>query len=262
MTPNRLGWGAFALFLAATGGCSGSSAVASGPDAIRVGFVIRAAGGVANRLVGVALSAAKLANQSYATVAGREFDYVTPENETPSSRTSSLRRTQPTPRPSSSTTTTASRPPGPKADAAYALAVKLKSDGAAIQGVGLQNHDALTSPAPADLAANMQRLVAQGFVVNISELDITECAAASGQGNTAQATQWHAIAAVCVAQARCNGIMTWGIDDADSWKTLDTAFNCTTGDPLPYPLMFDDSFAPKPSYTAMLNALPGEMDNA
>ena len=147
---------------------------------------------------------------------------------------------------------------GPKADAAYALAVKLKSDGAAIQGVGLQNHDALTSPAPADLAANMQRLVAQGFVVNISELDITECGAASGQGNIAQATQWRAIAAVCVAQTGCNGITTWGIDDPDSWKTLDTAFNCTTADPLPYPLMFDGAFAPKPSYTAMLNALLGK----
>jgi endo-1,4-beta-xylanase len=147
---------------------------------------------------------------------------------------------------------------GPKADAAYALAVKLKGDGAPIQGVGFQNHDGLTSPATADLAANMQRLVARGFVVNISELDIAECGAAAPQANAEQATRWRAIAAVCVAEAACDGITTWGIDDADSWKTLDATFHCTTGDPLPHPLMFDDAFAPKPSYTAMLNALLGK----
>ncbi len=147
---------------------------------------------------------------------------------------------------------------GPKADAAYALAVKLKSDGVPIQGVGFQNHDGLLTPAAADLAANMQRLVTQGFAVNISEMDIDECGAATGQGNAAQATQWHAIAAVCLAQAACSGMTTWGIDDADSWKTANPLFHCTTGDPLPYPLMFDNAFAPKSSYTAMLNALLGE----
>jgi endo-1,4-beta-xylanase len=147
---------------------------------------------------------------------------------------------------------------GPKADAAYALAVKLKGDGVPIQGVGLQSHDSLMSPTAAEFAANMQRLVTQGFVVNISELDITECGAASGQGNAQQATQWHAIAAVCVAQAGCNGITTWGIDDADSWKTANPMFHCATGDPLPYPLMFDNAFAPKPSYMAMWNTLLGK----
>ena len=68
----------------------------------------------------------------------------------------------------------------------------------------------------------------------------------------------HAIAAVCVAQAACKPITTWGIDDADSWKTADPAFHRTTGDPLPYPLMFDNAFAPKPSYTAMWSVLLGK----
>ncbi len=147
---------------------------------------------------------------------------------------------------------------GPKADAAYALAVKLKGDGVAIQGVGFQSHDSLTSPTAAEFAANMQRLVNQGFAVNISELDIDECGAAAGQGNAEQATEWLAVVAACIAQPACTGITTWGIDDADSWKTQNAAFHCTGGDPLPYPLMFDNAFAPKPSYLAMLNALLGK----
>jgi endo-1,4-beta-xylanase len=89
--------------------------------------------------------------------------------------------------------------------------------------------------------------------VNISELDIDECGAPAGQADALQAKYWHDIVQACVENVNCQSITTWGIDDKDSWRR--TCKN--SPDQLPHPLMFDDAFAPKPSYKAMMQALLG-----
>jgi len=142
----------------------------------------------------------------------------------------------------------------PKADAVIALAIKLKADGVPIDGVGFQCHLGLNRAPATELAANMKRLTDRGFLVNISEIDISECDAPAGQGDAMQAAYWHDIAAACVANASCNGITAWGIDDKDSW--IKTCKNAPGR--LPRPLMFDDSFTAKPSYSATMQALLGK----
>src|SRR5258706_3973152 len=94
---------------------------------------------------------------------------------------------------------------GLKSDRVYELVKGLKQGGVPIDGVGMQMHvDATSYPQPADIAANVQRLVALGVLVNISERDVRIRPASGTTAERAhpQRRVFHDIIAVCAPEPR------------------------------------------------------------
>ena len=141
---------------------------------------------------------------------------------------------------------------GPKSDRVYELVKALKQGGVPIDGVGLQMHvDATSYPQPADIAANMQRLVALGLLVNISEMDVR---IRTASGTTAQRLDlqkqvFHDIVAVCAAEPRCHAVTFWGFTDKHSW--IDAFFGADN------PLLFDEGYRAKPAFFGVQDAFRG-----
>jgi endo-1,4-beta-xylanase len=141
---------------------------------------------------------------------------------------------------------------GAKSDRVYELVKGLKQGGVPIDGVGMQMHvDATSYPQPADIAANMQRLVALGLLVNISEMDVR---IRTAPGTTAQRLDlqkrvFHDLVAVCAAEPRCHAVTFWGFTDKHSW--IDAFFGADN------PLLFDEGYRAKPAFFGVQDALLG-----
>jgi endo-1,4-beta-xylanase len=139
---------------------------------------------------------------------------------------------------------------GVKSDRVYELVKGLQQAGVPIDGVGMQMHlDATSYPQPADIAANIHRLVALGLLVNISEMDV-RIRTASGsiaQRLDLQKHVFHDIVAVCVAEPRCHAITFWGFTDKHSW--IDSAFGPDS------PLLFDETYRAKPAFFGVEDGL-------
>jgi endo-1,4-beta-xylanase len=137
---------------------------------------------------------------------------------------------------------------GAKSDYVYNMVKGMLARGVPINGVGLQMHtgSADVSPSAAQVTANMQRLEALGLNVVISEMDVQICTS-----NVAtQRSRFHDIVAVCGAEPLCLAVTVWGVSDKYSWLNGAT---CAT----PQPLLFDDSYGPKPAYAGVLDAFLG-----
>lgn len=128
-----------------------------------------------------------------------------------------------------------------------------------IDGVGMQmhlNHDWPSN----DLPTAIQDIANTGLLVHLSELDIkanynndvSELTAARAQ---AQADQFQNAAyyyKTLVPTSQQHGITIWGFRDRDSWL-YDNG-----GD---WPLLFDNSFDPKPAYDGFVDGLKGNAVN-
>jgi endo-1,4-beta-xylanase len=140
---------------------------------------------------------------------------------------------------------------GPKSDAVHALVQGLLERGVPINGVGLQMHVSLRwPPDPEDVAANMARLGALGLQVHVTEMDVR---IQDGVGTTeerlaAQADIYRDMMDVCLESSACKAFVTWGFTDRHSWIPQHT------GHP-DAPLLFDESYRPKPAYHAIMDAL-------
>ena len=141
---------------------------------------------------------------------------------------------------------------GRKSDDVYDLVRDLVAQGVPIGGVGLQMHlDAASRPSTADIARNIRRLAELGLLVNFSEMDVR---VARVGGDLAarleeQRRVYHDVIAACVAEPRCHAVTFWGFTDRHSW--IDAFYGPDD------PLLFDDSYRPKPSYFGTLDALRG-----
>jgi endo-1,4-beta-xylanase len=137
---------------------------------------------------------------------------------------------------------------GNKSDAIYTMVQGMITRGVPINGVGLQMHTgpADASPSAADVAVNMRRLGALGLDVVISEMDVQIC---SSDLDT-QRERFHDIAADCMAEPACKALTVWGVPDKYSWRN-------GTLCPTPRPLLFDDSYVPKPAHAGVLDAFLG-----
>jgi endo-1,4-beta-xylanase len=139
---------------------------------------------------------------------------------------------------------------GAKSDAIYALVSRLRGRGVPVGGVGLQMHVAAQSrPSSADIAANMRRLAALGVLVNVSEMDvrIRNVAGDLAARLAVQRSEYHDIVAVCVAEPACHAVTFWGFTDRYSW--IDSFFGPDD------PLLFDESYTPKPAFFGVQDAL-------
>lgn len=144
---------------------------------------------------------------------------------------------------------------GAKANSVYEMVKGMKERGVPIDGVGMQMHwrvvgSTLTAT---EFASNMQRLVDLGVEVVISEMDVQLCL---GGTLDEQQARFHDMIAACVAQPRCTAVTVWGITDQYSWLNARTDIGCS-GTVKARPLLWDDSYAKKPAYTGVMEALIG-----
>lgn len=144
----------------------------------------------------------------------------------------------------------------PKADAVYDMVADFKARGVPIDGVGMQMHTRNTDEDPPipELIANIDRLLALGVEVIISEMDVRLCADGT---NAQQAQRYHDIVAACVARPGCTDVTIWGITDKYSFLNDRTDLQCA-GTELPRPLLWDDAYVQKPAFDSLLDALAGK----
>jgi endo-1,4-beta-xylanase len=137
---------------------------------------------------------------------------------------------------------------GPKADAVYALVRRLLDDGVPIHGVGLQMHlRATRPPAPAAIAAHVERLTALGLAVRISEMDVRIRRVRRGDPLARQRRVYEDAIGACAGMPGFAGVTFWGMSDAHSW--IHDEFGADA------PLLFDRDYAPKPAYFGVREAL-------
>ena len=142
-----------------------------------------------------------------------------------------------------------------KSEYAYALAKRLLDDGVPIHGVGLQMHvDDSGYPLDDGFAAQVKRFTDLGLQVQITEADVRlavdGAGAASPADLQAQAGVYHDLLAACLQNPKVTAFLTWGLDDGHSWIPR---FFAGYGAALP----FDASYAPKPAFYALRQALGG-----
>src|SRR5262249_5225822 len=103
-------------------------------------------------------------------------------------------------------------------------------------------------PSAEGVAANMSRLGAVGLDVHVTEMDVRIEGAPSPAQLDIQAQVYRDALDVCLQARSCTAFVLWGFTDRYSWI------------PQAFPgfgaaLMLDSTYAPKPAYHALLEAL-------
>jgi endo-1,4-beta-xylanase len=136
-----------------------------------------------------------------------------------------------------------------KSNAMLSLVQSLKQQGVPIDAVGFESHFIL-GQVPSTLQQNIQRFVAAGVSVWITELDDRINLPASSANLAQQATDYANVVKACLAVTGCVGITVWGFTDLDSW--VPGAFPGQGAADI-----YDNNIAPKPSFNSTLTALGG-----
>ena len=149
-----------------------------------------------------------------------------------------------------------------KSDAVYEMVKDFRKRGVPIDGVGIQAH--IFDPSMkkiSSLAANISRLTALGVQVHITEMDVALPLDATGAlfdqaGLARQADVYRFVATACLQQPGCTAFQTWGFTDKYSWIPGFTKGAKGRA------LLFDQSYAPKPAYNALREALQVRAQNS
>ena len=137
---------------------------------------------------------------------------------------------------------------------------QLKSQGVPIDVVGMQMHlllpwETSVPPQKADVITTMQKFAALGVRIYVTEMDVDLAGQPGSQVEkwAFEAGVYRDIMQACIESGVCDSFATWGISDAISWISCDSigCLNEKNADPL----MFDPSYAPKPAYFAVRDAL-------
>ena len=142
-----------------------------------------------------------------------------------------------------------------KADAVYEMVADFVARDIPIDGVGMQMHTRTRDEDPPvpEFIFNLERILALGLEVVISEMDVRLCDDGTFEK---QAQRYHDIVAACIARPGCNAVTVWGITDKYSFLNARTDLVCQGADP-PRPLLWDDDYNVKPAYDGLLEALAG-----
>ncbi len=142
-----------------------------------------------------------------------------------------------------------------------ALIDGMKTRGVPIDGVGFQMHVLPDWPSIANIEASFRAVAQRGLKVKITELDVrvnnkynssapvyTSLTAAAAATQSERYRQIVAAYLRAVPAAQRGGITVWGMWDAQSWFAKDPD----------WPLLFDNSFQPKPALQGFANGLTGQ----
>jgi len=130
---------------------------------------------------------------------------------------------------------------GTKSDKIYNMVKSMKSRGIPIDGVGLQMHVSTDYyPSPTDVQTNMNRLVALGLEVQITEMDVKD----PSQDFNKQANIYNAMLTACLNVKGCTSLQSWGFTDRYTWLGSNN-----------YPLPFDYNYNPKAAVNVMIQTL-------
>lgn len=116
----------------------------------------------------------------------------------------------------------------------------INSNGKICDGVGMQSHLSSNFPSPDYFKAALDKFVAQGYEVQITELD------AKGNNDTDQANYYYKIMSSILSAKKAGGNITaviwWGLHDGASWRRGEN------------PLLFSSLGVKKQSYNSVLQA--------
>jgi endo-1,4-beta-xylanase len=138
--------------------------------------------------------------------------------------------------------------PNPKSDGVYRLLSGMLARGVPLHGVGFQMHLGLAGVDPQGLARNLQRFADLGLQLYVTEMDVRIDLPATAPKLARQAAVYRSVVEVCLAQPACRALQTWGFTDKYSWiPRFRPGFGAA--------LLLDESYAPKPAYHAVREAL-------
>jgi endo-1,4-beta-xylanase len=124
--------------------------------------------------------------------------------------------------------------------------------GVPVDGVGFQMHVQLDGEPVLEhvsrLAELMADVAARGLDVYITEMDVAVPEPWTQVKGEDQAAVYDAALTACLNQPACKGFQTWGFTDKYTW--ISEHFPGWTS-----PLLFDESYAPKSAYHALLDRL-------
>jgi len=123
----------------------------------------------------------------------------------------------------------------------------MKQRGIPVDGVGLQYHVSLGyTPSISSVTANIQRLIALGLEVHITEMDVSFSGGSGGETAElqAQALIYAQVLDTCLKFPQCKAFVTWGFTDKYTWLGSNEQ-----------PLPFNTGYQPKPAFTSLANDL-------
>lgn len=128
-----------------------------------------------------------------------------------------------------------------------------------IDGIGFQMHNTYLSPTKAQIETDLNRAVAKGLKVHVSELDIqvnqsNDIATFTNERRLAQKEKYKEIVKIYNALPAANkyALTVWGMKDNESWIPFSTELNHPGND---WPLLYDSNFKIKSSHTGFLEGL-------
>jgi endo-1,4-beta-xylanase len=144
-----------------------------------------------------------------------------------------------------------------KSDRIYVLLQGMLERGIPVHGVGLQAHITLGDTSPrgwlqaGKFEKNINRFGELGLTVDITELDVRYTGETTEAILQKQAADYYTMLTTCVMNAYCHTFVVWGVSDRFSWLRQASFVN----NPTVEPLLFSDTYEPKPAYAAVKEAL-------
>ena len=146
----------------------------------------------------------------------------------------------------------------PKQNKMFSIIDDLKASNL-IDGVGYQMHNTYLSPTKTQIETDINRAVAKGLKIHISELDIqvnpaNDITTFTNERRLAQKEKYKEIVKIYNALPAANkyALTVWGMKDNESWIPYSTDLNHPGND---WPLLYDSNFALKSAHTGFLEGL-------
>jgi len=146
----------------------------------------------------------------------------------------------------------------PKQDKVFSIVDDLKATNL-IDGVGFQMHNTYLSPTKAQIETDLNKAVAKGLKIHVSELDIqvnqsNDITTFTNERRLLQKEKYKEIVKIynALPAASKYALTVWGMKDNESWIPFSTELNHPGDD---WPLLYDSNFAIKSSHTGFLEGL-------
>ncbi|MBZ4040790.1 endo-1,4-beta-xylanase [Flavobacterium hibisci] len=146
----------------------------------------------------------------------------------------------------------------PKQNRVFSIVDDLKASNL-INGLGYQMHNTYLSPTKAQIETDLNKAVAKGLKIHVSELDIqvnqfNDISTFTNERRLAQKAKYKEMVQIYNALPAANkyALTIWGMKDNESWIPYSTELNHVGND---WPLLYDANFTIKSAHTGFLEGL-------